>query len=97
MPNPVYTYILEIYHLSTKLNGSVYCYVELTIQLNISHLFTQLNDQTVLFQTIHFSISHLFALIEKTLSGAPTLGQRAPRSNEGVLHIPQALSLYCLG
>ena len=32
----------------------------ITIQLNISHLFT--NDQTVLFQTIQISISHLFAL-----------------------------------
>ena len=32
----------------------------LKIQLNLSHLFTQLNDQTVLFQTIQFCISHLF-------------------------------------
>ena len=32
------------------------------IQSNISHLFTQFNEQTVLFQTIQFSISHLFAL-----------------------------------
>ena len=84
--------------MSTKKNGSMYCSVSLTIQLN-SHLFThskmikqfyfkqfslalvnedkwfyillcitnnsiklsfvyaQLNDQTVLFQTIQFSIS----------------------------------------
>ena len=49
-------------HKSTKLNSSKYCYVSLTIQLNISHLFTQLNDQTVLFQAIQFSKSHLFAL-----------------------------------
>ena len=34
--------------MSTKLNGSKYCYVSLTSQLNISHLFIQLN-QTVLF------------------------------------------------
>ena len=34
-----------------------YCYVSLTIQLDISHFFTQLNDQTVLFQTIQFSMS----------------------------------------
>ena len=40
---------------------SKYCYVSLTIQLNISHLFKQLNDQTVLFLTIQFSLSHLFA------------------------------------
>ena len=46
-------------HKLTKLNGSKYCYVSLTIQLNISHL---LNDQTVLFQAIRNSISHLFAL-----------------------------------
>ena len=48
-------------HKSTKLNCSKYCYVLLTIQLNISHLFTlSLDDQTVLFQTIQFSISPLF-------------------------------------
>ena len=40
----------SIYHKSTKLNGSKYCYVSLRIQLNISHLFAQsLNSQTVLF------------------------------------------------
>ena len=27
-------------HKSTKLNNSKYCHVSLTIQLNISHLFT---------------------------------------------------------
>ena len=43
----------------SKLNGSKYCYVSVTIQLNISHLFTQLNKQTVLFQTIQFNLSHL--------------------------------------
>ena len=32
---------------------------------SISHLFTQLKDQTVLFQAIQFSISHLFALNSK--------------------------------
>ena len=49
-------------HKATKLNGSKYCYVSLRIQLNINHfIYTQLNDQTVLFQTIHFSKGHLFA------------------------------------
>ena len=48
-------------HKSTKLNGSKYCNVSLTIQLNISH-YKWLNNQTVLFQTIHFSTSHLFVL-----------------------------------
>ena len=52
--------------------------VLLTMQLNISKLFTQLNDQTVLFQTTQFSISHLFAYslnvkqFYRTLSGAIT-------------------------
>ena len=32
----------------------------LTTQLNISHLFTQLNDQTVQFQTIQFRMSFVF-------------------------------------
>ena len=36
--------------------------MSLTIQLNISHFFTQLNDHTVVFETIIFSMSHLFAL-----------------------------------
>ena len=29
------------FSMSTNLNGSKYCYVELTIQFNISHLFTE--------------------------------------------------------
>ena len=82
-----------------------YCYVSLTIQLNISHLFTQLNDQTVLFLTIQFNINHLFALslnvkssiwpIDRTLSGATSPGQSGPGSNgnEGVLCIPQSSSI----
>ena len=44
-----------------KLNGSKYYYVSLTIK-HQSFVYTQLNEQTVLFQTIQFSISHLFAL-----------------------------------
>ena len=38
-------------------NGSKYSYVSLTIQLNMSSVYRQLNDQTVLFLTIQFSIS----------------------------------------
>ena len=45
-----------------KLNSSMYCYVSLTIQLSLSYLFTQLNDQIVLFQGIPFSMTQLFAL-----------------------------------
>ena len=48
-------------HKSTKLDSSKYCYVSLTIK-HQSFVYTQLNDQTVLFQTIQFSVSHLFAL-----------------------------------
>ena len=48
-------------HKSTKLNGSKYCYISQTIQLNITDLFTH-NDKTILFLTIQFNISHLFAL-----------------------------------
>ena len=36
-----------------------YHYVSLTIQLNNNHLFTQLNNRTVLFLLIKFSKSHL--------------------------------------
>ena len=65
MLNPVYSYILDIYdlyiYISTKLNSSKYYYAQLTIQSNISHLLNiQLNDQTVLFLTIQFSINPLF-------------------------------------
>ena len=50
-------------HKSAKLNGSKYCFISRSIQLNSSHLFTtQLNDKAVLFLTIQFSIIHLFAL-----------------------------------
>ena len=46
---------------SSNLNDSKYCCVSLIIQLNISHLFTQSNDQIVLFLLIQFSKRHLFA------------------------------------
>ena len=75
-----------------------------------SFVYTQLNDQTVLLQTIQFSISHLFALslnskeFYLTLLGVIPLGQSRLRSdgNEGVLDIPQSSSIigasssYCL-
>ena len=53
---------------------------------------------TVLFQTIQFSISRLFSSIwsiDKTLSGATTLGQSEPGSdgNEEVLSISQSSSI----
>ena len=65
---------------------------------------TQLYDQTVLFQTIQFSIGHLFALslkvsfiwpIDRILSCTTTPGQSGPGSdgNEKVLHILQRSSI----
>ena len=72
-----------------------------------SFVYTQLNDQTVLYLTIQFSISHLLALslmsnsstwtIDGILSGATILGYSGLRSdgNEGVLCIPQ--SSRCTG
>ena len=48
--------------ICTQLNSSKHCYVSPTIQLNICHLLTQFNYQTLLFLTIQFSISHVFAL-----------------------------------
>ena len=55
-------YSIQCYSfICIQLTGSKYCYVSLTIQVEISHLFTQLNDQIVLFLTIQFNISHLFA------------------------------------
>ena len=61
-----------------------------------------LNDQLVLFQTIPFSISHMFAQsnssiwpTDKTLSDATTPGQRGTKGdgNEGVLLISQSSSI----
>ena len=46
-------------------NNSIQHYSSICTQLNgfkyQSFVYIQLNDQTVLFQTIQFSISHLFA------------------------------------
>ena len=67
-----------------------------------SFVYTQLNDQTDLFQTIQFGICHLFALSlnvkqfysthrYSTLSDVTNPDQSGPGSdgNEGVLCIPQ--------
>ena len=55
-------------------------------------------SKTILFQTIHFSISAQFSsiwTIDKTLSGATTLGQSGPESegNKGYSTFPKALAL----
>ena len=96
-------------HKSTKLHDSKYCYVSLTIQSSISHLFTQLNNQTVLFITIQSSMSFVFHLFlfftisnsssiwprDRTLSVTTTPSQSEPESNgnEGVLCIPQSSNI----
>ena len=49
-------------HKSTKLKGPKYCYVTNNSIKHHSFVYRQLNDQTVLFLTIQFNISHLFAL-----------------------------------
>ena len=51
----------SIQNKSTKLNGCKYCYVSLTIQLDI---VKQLNDLTILLLTVHFIISDLFSKFE---------------------------------
>ena len=51
-------YIHHHLFVCLQLNGFKHCYISLTVQLNIS--YTLLNDQTVLFITVQFSISHLF-------------------------------------
>ena len=61
-----------------------------------SFVYSQLNDQTILFQIIQFSISIQFKCqtiwpIDRTQSGVTTLGQSGPESNgsEKVHYIPQ--------
>ena len=71
-----------------------------------SFVYTQLNDETVLFQTIQFCVSHFLAKavkisnssiwsIDWTLPGDTTPGQSRLQSegNEGVLHILQSSSI----
>ena len=63
-----------------------------------SFIYIQLNDQTVLFQAIQFSISTQFSsiwLIDRTLLGATALGHSGHGSdgNEGVLWILQSSSI----
>ena len=84
-----------------QLNGSKYCYVSLTHQ---SFVYTQLTDQTVLFLTIQFNLTHLFAHWisnssiwpkDRTLTRATTPGLSRPGNdgNKRVLRIPQNSSI----
>ena len=54
----------------TQLNGSKYCYVSLTIQLNISFVCPQFKQ----------SISSIWP-VDRILSGTTTLGQSGPGSD----------------
>ena len=81
----------------------VFTYILSIWFVNLFYKCTLINDQTVLFLTIQFSIRHLFALslpyISHSwpigLSGATTPGQSGLGSDgkEGVLHIPQSSSI----
>ena len=73
--------------LGTQLDGSKYCYISLTIQLNISHLFIH-SWMIKQFYFMQFnSACHLFAQFRYQ---SVLFDQSGPGSNgnEGVLHIP---------
>ena len=63
------------------LNGFKYCYVSLTIQFSITHLFSLFKCQTVLFdqQIGPYLVPPLGARVDRSSNG-----------NEGVLHIPKS-------
>ena len=82
--------ILHQIYFDKSSNNSVLC--------KYRFLFTLLSLKTVLLQTIQFSISiqfNSFWSIDRTLSGAITLGKSGPGSdgNKGVLCIPQSSSI----
>ena len=82
-----------------QLNGSKYCYVSLTIDLNISHLFTHIkwstnsisNDSIKQKSFICTEVEFQTEFYLTNRSGATTPVQKGLGSNdnEGVLHIPQ--------
>ena len=68
------------------------------LSISIDFLCTRLNVKSVLFQAIQFSINVQFSSIwpiDRTLSGATTLGPSGPGSDgdEGMLRIPQNSSI----
>ena len=81
-----YSYILDIYDLllkSTKLSGSNHCYVLLTIQLNINHLFTL---------SISTQCSSIWP-IDRTLLGATTPSQSGAMAKRGYSAFSKAPTL----
>ena len=69
------------------LNGSKYSYVSLTFQTSV------ICFQTVLFLIIQFSTSHLFTLSLNVKQVYLTQNGPGSDGNEGVLHIPQSLTI----
>ena len=62
---------------------------------SVQHKYTVSISKTVLFQTIHISLSTQFISIwpiDRTLSGDTTPGQSRPGNDERVLRIPQSSS-----
>ena len=51
--------------MSTKLNGSKYCYVSVTIQLNVNHLFKHSEMIKQIFLKNQFSVSIVLLHIVK--------------------------------
>ena len=95
MPNPILSYKQFYFKQSNLVKGKWFqvllCITNNSIK-NQSFVYSQSNVKTVLFQTTQFGISKQFSsiwLIDRTLSGATTLGKSGPGSdgNKGVLCI----------
>ena len=91
----------RIHFLLTVKLFRVLIYITNNSSRDQSFVFIWLNNQTVLFLTIQFSMSHLFAfslnvkqfyLTHRNLSGTTTPSQSQPESDgsEGVLCVPQS-------
>ena len=96
MPNSSYKQFFQKSSLALVHSLNVQTVLFQTMQFSISTQFQC--QKTVPFQTIKFSISTLFSSIwpiERTLSGATTLGQSGPGSdgNVGVLRFLQNSSI----
>ena len=83
--------LFKISHLFTHRFQVLLCITNNSIK-HQSFVYTQLNDQTILFLTIQFGHSWNVKPIDRTLLGATTPGQSGHGSygNEGVLYISQS-------
>ena len=86
----------------SNLNGYNHCYVSLTIQVNISHLFTHIeisnssiSNDSVLHKSFVCTEFKFQTNIEKALAHATSPGQSRSGGvgNEGVLRISQSSSI----